>query len=255
MTSLKDSATQYITLKKQGSTPTATPATDEILLYSDEATVKLKLDSALVIDLQTTVGGAPSNATYITQTANGTLTNEQALSSLSTGLVKVTTGTGVLSTAVGGTDYANASHNHNASDINAGQVSLTRGGTGVDASAFTGLLKIASGSTTELKCNFSASAAPTANDDSGDGYIVGSLWFDISNDRAYICLDNTLTAAIWLLLTLTNSLVGNTIQMAALRTITNSSDTGTQGEVCFDANYVYVCTAANTWKRAALSTW
>lgn len=43
---------------------------------------------------------APADATYITQTANGTLTNEQALSSLTTGLVKVTTGTGVLSTAV-----------------------------------------------------------------------------------------------------------------------------------------------------------
>lgn len=39
-------------------------------------------------------------ATYITQTANGTLSAEQALSALSTGLVKVTTGTGVLSTAV-----------------------------------------------------------------------------------------------------------------------------------------------------------
>lgn len=53
-------------------------------------------------------GGAPTDATYITQTTNATLTNEQALSSLSTGLVKVTTGTGVLSTAVSGTDYAPA---------------------------------------------------------------------------------------------------------------------------------------------------
>ena len=53
-------------------------------------------------------GGAPANATYITQTASSGLTNEQALSSLSTGVVKVTTGTGVLSTAVSGTDYAPA---------------------------------------------------------------------------------------------------------------------------------------------------
>lgn len=40
--------------------------------------------------------GAPANATYITQTANAGLTNEQALSSLSTGLMKVATGTGVI---------------------------------------------------------------------------------------------------------------------------------------------------------------
>jgi hypothetical protein len=41
-------------------------------------------------------GGAPADATYITQTANGTLSNEQALSSLSSGLMFVTTGTGVV---------------------------------------------------------------------------------------------------------------------------------------------------------------
>ena len=45
------------------------------------------------------IGGgsfAPTNATYITQTANATLTAEQTLSSLSTGDVQVTTTTGVL---------------------------------------------------------------------------------------------------------------------------------------------------------------
>jgi hypothetical protein len=51
--------------------------------------------------------GAPVGATYITQTADGTLTNEQALSALATGLVKNTTGTGVLSIASAGTDYEN----------------------------------------------------------------------------------------------------------------------------------------------------
>lgn len=40
---------------------------------------------------------APNNATYITQTANGELSAEQALSGLATGYVKNTTGTGVLS--------------------------------------------------------------------------------------------------------------------------------------------------------------
>jgi hypothetical protein len=52
--------------------------------------------------------GAPTDATYITQIPNATLTNEQALSALATGLVKNTTGTGVLSIAASGTDYAPA---------------------------------------------------------------------------------------------------------------------------------------------------
>ena len=35
----------------------------------------------------------------------------------------------------------------------------------------------------------------------------------------------------------------------------SASDTGTKGEMRADANYIYVCVATNTWKRASLSTW
>tara|TARA_B100001093_G_scaffold519168_1_gene606932 strand:+ start:10928 stop:12025 length:1098 start_codon:yes stop_codon:yes gene_type:complete len=30
---------------------------------------------------------------------------------------------------------------------------------------------------------------------------------------------------------------------------------GTAGEVAWDANYIYICTSTNTWKRVAISTW
>lgn len=36
---------------------------------------------------------------------------------------------------------------------------------------------------------------------------------------------------------------------------TSSTATGTKGEVRQDATYIYICTATNTWKRVALSTW
>jgi hypothetical protein len=61
------------------------------------------------VDLAGGGGGAPVNATYITQTADATLSAEQALSALSTGMVKVTTTTGVLSTGAAGTDYTSPS--------------------------------------------------------------------------------------------------------------------------------------------------
>lgn len=48
---------------------------------------------------------APLDATYIVQTPSATLTNEQALSALATGMLKVTAGTGVLSTATANADY------------------------------------------------------------------------------------------------------------------------------------------------------
>lgn len=50
-------------------------------------------------------GAAPATATYITQTPDATLSSEQALSLLATGILKSTTATGVVSTAVNGTDY------------------------------------------------------------------------------------------------------------------------------------------------------
>lgn len=48
---------------------------------------------------------APDTGNYIIQTVNGALPNAQALGALGTGLVKNTTGTGVLSIGVAGTDY------------------------------------------------------------------------------------------------------------------------------------------------------
>jgi hypothetical protein len=44
-------------------------------------------------------GGAPISATYITRVPDGALTNEQALSDLPTGILKSSTGTGILSIA------------------------------------------------------------------------------------------------------------------------------------------------------------
>lgn len=62
-------------------------------------------------------GGAPTTATYITQTPDAGLSAEQAMSLLATGLVKNTTATGVLSIAVAGTDYAAATHTHAATTV------------------------------------------------------------------------------------------------------------------------------------------
>jgi hypothetical protein len=48
---------------------------------------------------------------------------------------------------------------------------------------------------------------------------------------------------------------GNRIRIATAKTPASATDTGTAGEICWDANYIYVCTATNTWKRTAISTW
>lgn len=57
----------------------------------------------------------------------------------------------------------------------------------------------AGGATSDVKVlnKLDATTAPTVNDDSGDGYDVGSIWVDVTNDNAYICLDATVGAAVW----------------------------------------------------------
>jgi hypothetical protein len=48
---------------------------------------------------------------------------------------------------------------------------------------------------------------------------------------------------------------GNRIRVATAKTPASAADTGTAGEICWDADYIYVCTATNTWKRSAIATW
>lgn len=45
--------------------------------------------------------------------------------------------------------------------------------------------------------NIAGTAAPTVNDDAGDGYSVGSVWNDTTNDKSYILIDSTIGAAVW----------------------------------------------------------
>lgn len=45
-------------------------------------------------------------------------------------------------------------------------------------------------------------------------------------------------------------------KLAALNTAPASAvDTGTLGEIRVTADYIYICTATDTWKRTALATW
>lgn len=92
------------------------------------------------------------------------------------------------------------------------QVAMWRGfppievGTGVRcwrASGDTQILEIAGGggasSTGQIvKNNYSASGGPGAGDDSADGYGVGSHWIDTANNNAFICVDATASAAVWI---------------------------------------------------------
>lgn len=67
-----------------------------------------------------------------------------------------------------------------------------------DFSADEGFMrKTGAGAYEVIKSNLSAAVAPTANDDSGDGYAIGSRWTDTTAKKEYVCLDATVAAAVW----------------------------------------------------------
>lgn len=51
--------------------------------------------------------------------------------------------------------------------------------------------------TKAIRNEFAATTDPTANDDSTDGFTVGSQWINVTTDKVFICTDASATAAIW----------------------------------------------------------
>jgi hypothetical protein len=47
----------------------------------------------------------------------------------------------------------------------------------------------------------------------------------------------------------------NTLRLRTARTPASAGATGNAGDICWDSSYLYVCTATNTWRRIAHSTW
>ncbi|MEK0369748.1 MAG: hypothetical protein QQN55_01135 [Nitrosopumilus sp.] len=68
--------------------------------------------------------------------------------------------------------------------------------------------------------------------------------------------DSGLSTQFFGTLKVTSSTTASDYRISALNTAPSSaSDTGTLGEIRYDENYIYLCTATDTWKRSQLTTW
>jgi hypothetical protein len=50
-------------------------------------------------------------------------------------------------------------------------------------------------------------------------------------------------------------LTAPTLIESTTHTPSSAADTGTTGQIAWDASFIYICTATNTWKRVAIATW
>lgn len=74
-----------------------------------------------------------------------------------------------------------------------------------------------------LQNNVSATGAPTVNNDTSEGYSIGSFWIDVNNDEAYRCVDASTGAAVWIKTTLE---IGDLGTLATQNTVDNSDWSG-----------------------------
>ena len=51
------------------------------------------------------------------------------------------------------------------------------------------------------------------------------------------------------------SLTCTTLGVTSPTVPSSASDTGTAGTIAWDADFIYICTATDTWRRVAIATW
>ena len=88
-------------------------------------------------------------------------------------------------------------------------------------------------------------AAPIAASATAPGsHPDGTLWYDELSGRLYVYYDGG-----WVDASPRGVGVATSIGLGTKA----ANDTGTTGQISYDANYIYICTATNTWKRSPLT--
>ncbi len=108
-------------------------------------------------------------------------------------------------------------------------------------SSIIGILPVINGGIGGLN-KLDATTGPTVNDDTSDGYVVGSLWADVTNDYLYVCIDSSAGAAIWVTYQEFN---------AALNSIANLTTSANQ-MIYTTASDVYAATTLTPFARTIL---
>lgn len=83
-----------------------------------------------------------------------------------------------------------------------------------------------------------------------DSYTIFKRGSGANNGSMVLCAANTEIATIS-----SNGLAVTGTIGCSSSTPASASAAGVAGTITWDSSYVYVCTATNTWKRAAIATW
>ena len=84
------------------------------------------------------------------------------------------------------------------------------------------------------------------------GYFAGKN--ETGSNKLYIENSASTTPLIYGEFDTNNVKINGDFQLTT-KTPASASDTGVTGTIAWDADWIYICTATNTWKRVGIATW
>jgi hypothetical protein len=82
---------------------------------------------------------------------------------------------------------------------------------------------------------------------------TGNLTMEVTDGK--VGINTATTASDYDSATAALDIDADLFRLRQSKTPSSASDTGDVGSICWDSGYIYICTATNTWERAAIATW
>jgi hypothetical protein len=115
-----------------------------------------------------------------------------------------------------------------------------------------GALQLNTNGSANTMIGYQAGRSSTGSSNVFIGYQAGQN--ETGSNRLFIDNSNTATPLIYGEFDTNRVKINGDFQLTT-KTPSSATDTGVTGTIAWDADYIYICIATNTWKRSAITSW
>jgi len=109
--------------------------------------------------------------------------------------------------------------------------------------------------TTAGSCVYIGSQVRGLNNSDSNSIVIGASAIGDGANTTVLGTSSTTQTKLHGTATSVGIISGDRLRVVNAKTPSSATATGTAGDICWDASYLYVCTATNTWRRIAHATW